>query len=124
MKYMSTHIEASQTFPDKERQLIEIIQFSYPKNNVKNKNGSTSFSIDAYTKNGICIECAVVRQTFSSEAYQADWRATKEIRQSLGKSGAPMCPTSCPASVEEWINDKSDKKSIPNIDPYTGHQIP
>lgn len=124
MKDMSTQIEARQTFSDREKQLIETIQFSYPKNKVKNKNGSTSFSIDAYTKNGMCIECVVVRQTFSSEAYQADWRATKYIRQALGKSGAPMCPTACPASVEEWINDKTGKMSIPNIDPYTGRQIP
>ena len=115
MTRISRHIERTQTFADKSQEFREEIRFSKPPNGGHEEYAS--FYLQAYTRNGVCLDCAVTRDAYSFGSYADDWRATRKIRQVLGQSLPPVCDTACPASVEDWINGKSDKIPIPDAYP-------
>lgn len=106
----SRRITDKEVYPGNKQRMIEIIRLSKPSS--RRDNEYVLFSIDAYTKDGICIDCAVSKVDYSFKNYEEDWRATRRIRQALGQSLAPVCDATCPASVKDWVNNKSDEAPV------------
>lgn len=121
MVRFSRRIIYTEAFTDHEKKIREEIRFSKPSS--EGGHEYASFYLDAYSKDGICMDCVVTREGYSFHSYEQDWRAIRRIRHGLGQSLAPACNTACPASVEDWINGKSDKTPVPDINQYPpGHQ--
>lgn len=115
MTRISRHIDRRQTFADKSQEFREEIRFSKPANDGHEEYAS--YYLEAFTKNGICLDCVITRDAYSFGNYADDWQATRRIKQSLGQSLHPVCDAACPVSVEDWINGKSDKLPAPSALP-------
>jgi len=117
----SRRVISNEVFSGGRRRVSEEILISKPIH--KGNEEHVRFYFDAYTRNDVCINCVISMEGYSFKNYEEDWRAIRRIRQSLGQNLAPVCNTACPASVEDWINSKSDKTPAPDIHQYPpGHQ--